>query len=196
MNKSAIACPGLYAITPDVDPRSISQRIEAVLAQGISLMQYRRKTADSHQREQEVDWLLQRCREYGVPLLINDDVALCQRIGAQGVHLGKDDVGVAEARQSLGMAALIGASAYADLARAQQLREQGADYVAFGRLFASRSKPDAPGADLSVLTRARAVLDCPIVGIGGIDRSRASQVFAAGADLCAMIDGLFGEAGE
>jgi thiamine-phosphate pyrophosphorylase len=156
------------------------------------MVQYRRKDAPLETRSEEAKTILAWCREVACPLLINDDVALAQIVGADGVHLGRDDTDLGSARQQLGAAALIGVSCYDDLQRAQRLRQQGADYVAFGRFFPSQSKPHATPAPLALLQAARQTLDCPIVAIGGITRERVPALQQAGADLCAMIEGLFG----
>ncbi|HMM45443.1 MAG TPA: thiamine phosphate synthase [Candidatus Macondimonas sp.] len=184
---------GLYAITDGASSaQALAERVAAWIAGGARVVQYRDKSPDAARRLMEARALRAVCREAGVPLLINDDVALAATVGADGVHLGRDDVDPAQARAQLGAGALIGVSCYADLEQARAAVAHGADYVAFGRFFASATKPDAPPAPLEVLQAARAALAVPIVAIGGITPDNAPVLIAAGADLVAVIGGLTG----
>ena len=184
---------GLYAITDGASSaQALAERVAAWIAGGARVVQYRDKSPDAARRLMEARALRAVCREAGVPLLINDDVALAATVGADGVHLGRDDVDPAQARAQLGAGALIGVSCYADLEQARAAVAHGADYVAFGRFFASATKPDAPPAPLEVLRAARAALPVPIVAIGGITPDNAPVLIAAGADLVAVIGGLSG----
>ncbi len=187
---------GLYAITadPPVDRSRLPEQVAAALRGGAAVIQYRAKHQVDHVSEASV--LLALCRAAGVPLIINDDVELAFRVGADGVHLGRDDGRIADARQRLGAAALIGVSCYDAVERAVRAAEEGADYVAFGRFFPSRSKPDAPCARLETLRQAQACLTVPIVAIGGITPINGGSLLAAGADLLAVIEGVFGEGRE
>ncbi len=186
-------CPrrGLYLITPDEpDTTRLVARVRPVLAEGIALLQYRNKAANADLRRQQAQALLRLSREFTVPLLINDDWRLAASIGADGAHLGADDGELAEARLALGAGAILGASCYADLARAEQALRAGASYLAFGAFFSSSSKPLARRAELDLLARARA-LPLPKVAIGGIRPDNAGTLLAAGADLLAVIGGVF-----
>ncbi|MGZ4959170.1 MAG: thiamine phosphate synthase [Methylomonas sp.] len=182
---------GLYAITQP-EGKSIArviQEVEGALKAGAVVIQYRDKQPlDAHYLAAQ---LLQLCHSYHVPLLINDDVDLALAVGADGVHLGKDDGDIALARQQLGPEAIIGISCYNDVAKAQDMASKGADYVAFGRFFASGSKPLAAPADMSTLSQARQLLNVPIVAIGGILPENGGQLLSAGADLLAVIGGVF-----
>jgi thiamine-phosphate pyrophosphorylase len=131
------------------------------------------------------------CRRYGTPLLINDDVALCLAIGADGVHLGQNDSGLRQARERLGPSAIIGMTCHSDLALAHKAEENGASYVAFGRFFPSVTKPHAVPADIGILPVARAALKVPIVAIGGINAENGGALITAGADMLAVIHDLF-----
>ncbi len=131
------------------------------------------------------------CALYQVPLLINDDLTLCREVSASGVHLGQNDGDVAEARSLLGPQALIGVTCHASLPRALQAQEAGASYVAFGRFYASSTKPNAQQADPEILHRARQKLRIPIVAIGGINAENGAALLAAGADMLAVIHYLF-----
>ncbi len=184
---------GLYAITPDrfARPRPLEELVEAALAGGAVLIQYRDKGKDTRRREREARSLLHLCRDFGVPLLINDDLALARRISAQGVHLGRGDADPREARRLLGAEAIIGFSCYNQFQRAQLGRDWGANYLAFGRFFPSRTKPQAVQADPALLVRAKRALGLPLVAIGGLTPENSPPLIAAGADLLAVVDGVF-----
>lgn len=182
---------GLYAITPDEPstPRLLS-RVEPVLAGGIACLQYRNKVADAALRVDQARALHALCMIAGVPLIINDDVALCEAVGASGVHLGGDDGDPASARIRLGVDAIIGVSCYDSLQRARAAADAGASYVAFGAFHPSPTKPGARRADPALLADS-ASLGLPRVAIGGITPANAPALVAAGADLIAVISGVF-----
>lgn len=182
---------GLYAITQP-ENKSISQvlqDVEAALKGGAVVVQYRDKNPiDAYALASQ---LLKICHAYQVPLLINDSVELALTIGADGVHLGKDDGDINYARSKLGPEAIIGVSCYNDLQKACVAVSNGANYVAFGRFFPSDSKPLAAPAEIITLTLAKQRLQVPIVAIGGILPKNGGQLIAAGADLLAVIGGVF-----
>lgn len=181
---------GLYLLTPDdADTGRLLARVAAVLGPA-SLLQYRNKPASRALRIEQARALLPLCRQAGVPLLINDDVDVAAHIGADGVHLGEHDGALAQARQALGDAAIIGASCYGDLARARAAAALGADYVAFGAFHPSTTKPGARRAEPALL-RAAAPLGLPRVAIGGITPDNAPALLQAGADLLAVVSGVF-----
>lgn len=182
---------GLYAITPD-EPSTgrLLARVEAVIAAGASCLQYRNKAADDVLRLEQAHALNEACRRHGLPLIINDHVELCARIGADGVHLGGGDGDVRAARDRLGPDAIIGASCYDSLGRARDAVADGASYIAFGAFHPSPTKPGARRADPSLLAES-AVLGVPRVAIGGILPTHAAALVAAGADLIAVISGVF-----
>lgn len=186
---------GLYAITPAglSDLQTLAQRVESALRGGASLIQYRDKSGEHGQRRQVAERLLALTRQYGAHLIINDDVELAAAIGADGVHLGQEDTQLDKARKTLGPDALIGISCYNRFELAQHAAARGADYVAFGRFFPSRTKPDAVQASLELLQRARQELALPVAAIGGITRDNATGLIAAGADMLAMVEGVFGQ---
>ena len=185
---------GLYAITPDLDDTAhLCTLIEASLDGGAALVQYRNKNADAELRATQAAQLLALCRRHGVPLIINDHADLCLALGADGVHLGRDDGDIASVRAMLGDK-LLGVSCYASFEQAQSAQAQGADYVAFGSCFGSNTKPDAVRAPLTLFTRATRELTVPVVAIGGITADNARLALDAGADCIAVIDALFGAA--
>lgn len=194
MEPSPLPCPkrGLYAITAPRHPdrRRLLDEADAVLAGGARMLQFRDKSGDAGWRRAAAEALLDLCRDARVPLVINDDVALARAIGADGVHLGREDDDLVAARLALGPRAIIGASCYSDLARARAAAAAGADYLAFGSVFESGSKPGAPACPLDVFAAARP-LGLPLVAIGGITPDHAHAVLDAGADLLAVIGALF-----
>jgi len=186
---------GLYVITDDsLSGASLLDHVQQALAGGARLVQYRNKGDSDEVREHTARAILELCREQRVPLLINDDVELARKIGADGVHLGQSDTRLVEARQQLGAGAIIGVTCHASLELAKQAQENGASYVAFGRFFASKTKPDAPPAKLSLLDDASQQLSIPICAIGGITPDNARLLIVKGADLIAVIHGVFGQA--
>ncbi len=182
---------GLYAITPDTsDLDDLLVRVAACLVGGATIVQYRNK-APNVQHLPMAAALATLCRQHGVPLIVNDNVELALAADADGVHLGRDDGDLASARARLGSGRIIGVSCYGDLQLALHAQQAGADYVAFGSMFASPTKPQAPHAPLSLLTDAAAQIRIPIVAIGGITLQNAPQAIAAGADAIAVISAVF-----
>jgi len=183
---------GLYAVTPDEsDIGLLVRKVRKALAGGARILQYRNKSANAALRREQGAALLALCREARVPLVINDDLDLARAIGADGLHLGREDVSIAVARAQLGEDRLLGVSCYDKLELALAAREAGADYVAFGSAFPSATKPEATRAPLSLYREASARLDSPIVAIGGITTENAHAVIEAGADAVAVISALF-----
>ncbi len=183
---------GIYAVTPDIaDTDLLIKKVEAALAGGVNVLQYRNKQANHKLQTQQARALLPLCRQYNVPLIINDSVKLCLTLDADGVHLGADDGNLTEVRARLGNNKILGASCYNRFDLALSAQNQGADYVAFGACFASKTKPNAPVADLSLFSQARAQLAISTVAIGGINLQNAPQVIEAGADAIAIIQAIF-----
>jgi thiamine-phosphate pyrophosphorylase len=181
---------GLYLITPDeTDTARLLARVEEVIGHA-ALLQYRNKAANDAVRRAQADALRTLCTGFGVPLIVNDDLVLARNIGADGVHLGENDGDARVARARLGPDAIIGVSCYDDLARARAATEAGASYIAFGAFFPSSTKPDARRAALDLL-HDTAVLGLPRVAIGGITPDNARKLVEAGADLLAVISGVF-----
>ncbi len=181
---------GLYAITDNALGEQLLPAVRAALEGGIVLLQYRDKSTDSVRRAQEARALLALCREFSCPLLINDDLALALEVGADGVHLGRDDGALRAAREKIGPAAIIGATCHDSLGFAAEAASAGASYLAFGALYASRTKPGAGTASLATLVAAKH-FNLPVVAIGGISTDNAAPVIAAGADCLAVISDLW-----
>jgi thiamine-phosphate pyrophosphorylase len=183
---------GLYAIT---DSQLLTGKflpyVEAALEGGVTLLQYRDKSQDQSRRLREAEALAELCARYKTQLIINDDAELAARLGV-GVHLGQTDGPLTPARTLLGREAIIGSTCHAQLELAEQAAREGASYVAFGRFFNSVTQPGAPAADTALLDQARARIKLPICVIGGITLDNAAPLVAHGADLLAVIHGLFG----
>lgn len=183
---------GVYAITPECsDTARLLIRVEAALKGGVAAVQYREKTGDVALRHEQASELLALCQRYDVPLIINDDLRLADLTGADGVHLGREDGGLREARLILGPEKIIGASCYQHLEAARAAQAQGADYVAFGSFYPSPTKPQAVKASIDLLRQAADCLQAPIVAIGGITVDNAKPLIDAGADAVAVISALF-----
>lgn len=184
--------PGLYAITDSqlLPEDRLLVAVEAALRGGAVLVQYREKKAPEPERLKQAQDLAALCHNARVPLIINDDPELARRCGAAGVHLGQSDGSLALARRQLGDHAIVGATCHADLALASRADADGADYLAFGRFFNSTTKPDAPVAEPSVLTKSRQ-FGKPVTAIGGITIDNGEGLIRAGADLLAVVGGLF-----
>ena len=182
---------GIYLLTPEEpDTQRLVARVEPLLAEGVAMLQLRNKGADSRLRREQALALLPLCQAHRLPLLINDDWRLAAEIGAAGAHLGALDGELAEARAALGSDAILGASCYADLDRAERAKAAGASYLAFGACFNSGTKPLARRTPLSIF-RDAAGLGLPTVAIGGITPDNAGQVVASGADFIAVIGAVF-----
>lgn len=185
---------GVYAITDPVllpDDDSLLKAVEQALLGGAALIQYRNKQAPDPVRKRQARALQILCASFAVPLLINDDVELCESVGAAGVHLGQQDCSLPEARTRLGETAIIGISCHASDELAVAAQRDGASYVAMGRFFPSRTKPGAPVATLADLRRIRGRLAIPLVAIGGVNAENGISLIDAGADMLAAIHHLF-----
>lgn len=183
---------GVYAITPETaDTARLLAQVEAALSGGAAAVQYRDKSADVARRHEQASELVALCRRFGVPLIVNDDLRLADLTDADGVHLGRDDGSVREARIILGKGKFIGASCYQSLDRAVAAQAAGADYVAFGSFFPSPTKPAAGRAEPGLLYEAARAIPLPLVAIGGITLANAPQLLDAGADSLAVLSALF-----
>ena len=189
MNPSRLAGKrGLYAITPErLTGPALIDSVSLALSGGAVMVQYR---AGPRADRESAHALVGLCREHGAMLIVNDDPRLAADVGADGVHLGRHDESIEQARRLVGADRIVGVSCYDDASRAGDLAARGADYLAFGSMYASPTKPDAVRCPRQVLTAARR-LGKPVVAIGGITLDRAPQLVNAGADLLAVISDLF-----
>lgn len=187
---TALALRGVYLITPDQhDTAALLAATAPLLATGVALLQYRNKTATLALRRQQACALQRLCQDHGVPLVVNDDPVLAREVAA-GVHLGSNDGDIAATRQLLGPQAIIGASCYNQIDLARQAAAAGASYVAFGAFYPSITKPHAPRADRQQLHDA-AGLGVARVAIGGLSPDNARPLVDAGADLLAVVSGIY-----
>lgn len=192
--RQLLASKGLYAVTDQAlcAGAGFDASIERALLGGARILQYRDKSGDPEKRRAEASALVRACRKHGALSIINDDHELAATVSANGVHLGKDDVRLSEARDALGPDAVIGVSCYNDLDLALAAAEQGADYVAFGSFFPSATKPAAVRAHVGLIRDFKAHHSLPVTAIGGISVDNAPALVTAGADHLAIISALFG----
>ncbi len=183
---------GLYLVTPDWDDTQQLLRVtEAAFRGGAALLQYRHKTAAPALRMQQASALLQLCRDYQRPLIINDHLALCLALEADGIHLGGTDTGVTAARAALGQGKIIGASCYGSLELAHAASASGASYLAFGGFYPSRVKKYAVTTAPDIVTHAKASWPLPAVVIGGMTPTNAAPLVDAGANMVAAISSVY-----
>ncbi len=186
---------GLYAITDKrLIPRDrFIETVEKALRGGAKIMQLREKDTPEEEVIRLGKGLLGVTRSYGVPLIINDSPKLAREIGADGVHLGREDAGIFEARSLLGGEAIIGVSCYGDIESGLRAEREGADYVVFGTPFFTPTKPDRKPTPFEVLKEAkRRIISIPVFAIGGINRENAQSVLKTGVDGIAVITSVFG----
>jgi thiamine-phosphate pyrophosphorylase len=180
---------GLYLITNEDDFVVLRPKLEAALQAGIALLQYRRKKTPKSQQEQEARDILALCNQYHVPLIINDDLALAEKLSC-GLHLGQGDGSLIEARERLGRKAIIGRTCHASLELAKQAAADGASYLAFGAVFPSTTKPNAQFVSIEVLATAAEQFDLPICAIGGLAPENVETVKETGVNLYAVVSDI------
>ncbi len=182
---------GVYLITPDdADTAHLLASVQPLLLPGVVWLQYRNKSADAALRAHQAIALQALCATHEVPLIINDDAHLARDIGAAGVHLGINDMDVASARALLGPQAIIGAGCYDQLELAERAVAKGASYVGFGAFHPTRTKVTTSRAHPDLL-RQSAALGVPRVAVGGLTPDNVAPLIAAGADLLAVVSGVF-----
>ena len=188
---------GLYLVTPDWDDtEKLLAATEQGLLGGASMLQYRHKTANDDLQHEQASALLALCRRYRVPFIINDHLALCDRIDADGIHVGGTDASVAAVRTLLGKDKIVGASCYGDFELARQSAAAGASYVAFGGFYPSRVKKYAVTTSPDIIQRAVNELDVPICVIGGMTAENSQQLVDCGAHMVAAISSIYSEADQ
>jgi thiamine-phosphate pyrophosphorylase len=183
---------GLYLVTPDWDDTGrLLEVTRQALEAGATLVQYRNKTAGEALREEQAAALLDLCRRHDRPLVINDHVALCLRLDADGVHVGGLDAPVAAVRAALGPDRIVGASCYGQFPLAQAAQDAGASYVAFGGFYPSKVKVYEVSTPPDIVARAKAQLAVPVVAIGGMTPQNARPLVGLGADMVAAISSVY-----
>lgn len=186
---------GLYVITdPTLCPtNTLIKQVTQALIGGAKIIQFRDKTSDFQTQLALSKQLKSLCEQHQAYFIVNDSIELAKQSGAHGLHIGQHDHDLRRARQQLDAHCIIGVSCYNDLALATQMQTLGADYVAFGRFFPSKTKPNAPQADINTLIQAKQTLNIPVVAIGGITAHNAPQLIATGVDALAVIQGVFAQ---
>lgn len=184
---------GLYVIADAtcIGEQDIISKTKEVLDAGVKIIQYRDKENSFSKQSEVAEKLRILTQDYDCIFIINDEVEIAKACDADGVHLGKHDGSITDARKILGPSKIIGASCYASLDNAKPVIDASADYIAFGSIFASPSKPDAPRASLELLQQAKKLYSTPVCAIGGITPENSPQVLAAGADMIAVISAVF-----
>ncbi len=183
---------GLYLVTPDWDDTDQLLAVsERALQGGAALLQYRHKTASDAQRREQAQALLALCRKMNLPLIINDHIALCEAIDADGIHVGGTDASVADVRARVGAGKIVGASCYGDLQLARDAAAAGASYVAFGGFYPSRVKKYAVTTPADIITRATRELTIPVCVIGGMTAQNSQPLVALGAHMVAAISSVY-----
>lgn len=184
---------GLYAITDPglIADHELLDKVTAAIVGGARLIQYRHKHLAPAAALSQATRLAALCRQHSTLFIVNDDPVLAAQCDAHGVHIGRDDPDIQQARAIVGSQRLVGVSCYNELQRAQTAQAGGADYVAFGSFYASAVKPDAVTAGIELLRQARATLSVPIVAIGGINTDNGAALIDAGADALAVISAVF-----
>lgn len=183
---------GLYIVTPDWDDTAqLLAATELALQNGTALVQYRHKTASPGQRRAQAEALLVLCRQYKVPLVINDHVDLCLAIDADGIHVGGTDASIAEVRKAVGPNRIVGASCYGTLELAHAAYRDGASYVAFGGFYPSRVKKYDFRTAPEIIAQSKREIPLPVVVIGGITLENAVPLVEQGADMVAVISSVY-----
>lgn len=184
---------GIYAITDEIltPNTSIVSQVEAALKGGAKVIQLRNKSAQDKDLIETATQLQALCVKYQATFFVNDRVELAQKIGADGVHIGYSDLGVKETRELIGPTVLIGVSCYGDIERAKQAIKDGADYVAFGAFYPSKTKPKAAVVDFNVIAQAKKELGVPVCVIGGINEDNIKEIAAYQPDMFSLVSDIF-----
>lgn len=189
---SAPVIKGLYLAT---DERYLGKAIflstvERCLKAGVDVFQFRSKSLPLEEQKRYALWLKEICGRLHIPFIVNDYATVAADVGADGVHLGDEDMAIEVARKIVGDKAIIGVSCSGDLEKARRAQDAGANYVAFGACFRSPTKPGAAVIPLSIITEAKQALKIPVVAVGGITPKNGEVVLRAGADSIAVISGV------
>lgn len=183
---------GIYAITDEIltPKHTIRVQVKAALEGGISLLQYRNKTDTDDDIETLCIDLYGLCKLYNVPFVIDDRPYLAEKIGADGLHIGKDDMTLDEARKIF-TKGFIGVSCYGSIKKALEAQSQGAHYVAFGSFFHSPTKPKSGIVSMNVLAKAKEALSIPICAIGGINIDNIDEISAHNPDMISVVSAVW-----
>lgn len=184
----------LYAVTDRswLKGQTLCEQVEQALKGGVTFLQLREKELDDQEFFEEAQVIQKLCKKHQVPFLINDNVALAAKIGADGVHVGQSDMAAGEARAKLGPDRIIGVSART-VEEALEAQRQGADYLGVGAVFHTGSKADAAEVDHQVLRDICRAVDIPVIAIGGITRDNVAQLKHSGICGIAVISAIFAQ---
>lgn len=183
--------PTLYVVLDRAAARgrSLDDLLEALIDGGCRMVQLREKAWPSGRLLPVAERLLARARRAGITFIVNDRVDLAVAIGADGVHLGQDDLPAPVARPLLRPGMILGVSTHS-VAQAHAARDDGADYIAIGSVFATATKPDFELVGPGLVRKLRPDIRVPLVGIGGITHDNVGDVIRAGADGVAVISAV------
>ena len=191
MKFPTFSTPAVYAISPEFETDAeLFAWAESLLQSPCPIVQYRDKTHQTPQKLARAHVLREITKADKTIFIINDNILLSLKANADGVHLGKNDGSLFLARQLLGKNKILGVSCYSSLKNAQIAEKLGADYVAFGAVFPSPTKPQAPQVALSKIALAKMALNIPVCAIGGITPENAAQVLKSGIDFIAISHAL------
>ncbi len=186
---------GLYAITDEVlTPKSsVVAQVEKALRAGVDIVQFRDKSSLDSEVESICVELQELCTKHNATFIIDDRVELVAKIGADGLHIGKDDIPLNRAREIVGKNVIIGVSCYGEIKRAEDAQKGLADYVAFGSFFHSSTKPKSTVVDALILKEAKEILNIPICAIGGINSSNIDELLMHKPDMISVVSAIFGD---
>lgn len=181
----------IYAISDDIlMPENLAlEYAREILECEVKFFQFRSKKAVKN--EKLASEILNLCEKFGAKFIVNDDVKFAKKIGAKAVHLGKDDENIKETFEILGKNAYVGVSCYNDINLAINAAKNGASYVAFGSVFTSPTKPNAPKCGLEIVKEAKQILNLPVCVIGGINETNIGSLSHAKPDLIAVISAIY-----
>lgn len=181
----------IYTISDDIlMPENLAlEYAREILECGVKFFQFRSKKAVKN--EKLASEILNLCEKFGAKFIVNDDVKFAKKIGAKAVHLGKDDENIKETFEILGKNAYVGVSCYNDINLAINAAKNGASYVAFGSVFTSPTKPNAPKCGLEIVKEAKQILNLPVCVIGGINETNIGSLSHAKPDLIAVISAIY-----
>jgi thiamine-phosphate pyrophosphorylase len=183
---------GLYVITDEylTPDETVYDYVKEALKAGASIVQYRNKTKSDEEVEEVCRALQELCSQHNVPFIIDDRPHLATKIHADGIHIGKDDMPIQEARKIFPKG-IIGVSCYGSIRKAKEAQDEGADYVAFGSFFPSPTKPHSGVISLNVLHKAKESVEIPICAIGGISQTNIGEVAATRTDMISVVSAAF-----
>lgn len=184
----------LYAVTDRkwTGRKTLEEQVEEALKGGATFVQIREKHLDYEAFRKEARTLQALCRRYQVPFVVNDNVQLALEIGADGVHVGQDDMEAGAVREKLGPDKILGVSAQT-VEQALRAQERGADYLGVGAVFPTSSKDDASEVSFETLKAICQAVSIPVVAIGGITRENLRSLAGSGMAGIAVISALFGQ---